>query len=72
MLPGIPDPSEAASVEARSLCDVEVLDFVDNPDAAVLPEELWPNTLPAARVQRERSDLILLVEHLVQIPFRRA
>ena len=40
VLPGLPDPGVAASVEARYLCDNEVFDFLNNPADAVLPEEL--------------------------------
>ena len=72
ILPGLPSASVAASVDARSLCDNEVLVFIDNPDDAVLPESLWPVTLPAARVQGDRSEIILLVQHLVGVGMMRA
>ena len=56
ILPGLPDPNIAASIEARSLCDDEVLKFIDNPDSAVLPEDLWPPScqLPVFRASALR------------------
>ena len=56
LIPGLPPPDLAASVDATSLCSPHLGHWLRDPCAHLLPRNEWPSVVPKAKVQVE-SDL---------------
>ena len=68
LLPGLPDQSVAASVEAIELADAGVAEWLRHPEKLILDESQWPEQMPRAKVHVDsQGEWIAICRHLVQL-----
>ena len=53
VLPTLPPPGVAASVNIEQILQGQILHQVQDPESMLLPENEWPEVMPTAKTQME-------------------
>ena len=66
ILPGLPADHVAGSLQAASVATDEVLRWVLDPTLCILPDDQWPNPIPSASMNCDRTEWVQVAKLLVQ------
>ena len=66
ILPGLPADNVAGTLKAASVASGDVLKWLQNPMECILPEDQWPDPLPSASMNCEKSEWPMIARVLVE------
>ena len=62
--PGLPDAAVGGSLDAFAAADSEVQAWLGSPEKTLKPRELWPTTVPTAKINATKSEWYRVVREL--------